>query len=138
MTQVKLVKRSISKKEALEGFNSLLEAYKIANYDVLNKRAFYGIIANDLNNIILYMNNEDAYLRWIWTYPDGETLEEAMDDFGTKKELGDLFLTFIRLYNCYREDGLYFPRKDLSVVDSVIKNCKSIDTIFNYIDIEVF
>ena len=78
----------------------------------------YGDMAWKLNKIIMGMNNEGAYYEsgWLYIWPDGETYEECLEDFGTEeafKELEDLFISIYSYHddndeeNNYHDDGLY-------------------------------
>ncbi len=78
----------------------------------------YGDMAWKLNKIIMGMNNEGAYYEsgWLYIWPDGETYDECLEDFGTEesfKELEDLFISIYSYHddndeeNNYHDDGLY-------------------------------
>lgn len=66
-------------------------------------------IAKCMHNAIVDMNNEDAYMTWIWLMPD-EPMHEDFVWFAEDKERYDeLWDTFIKIVNRYKEDGLFRP-----------------------------
>ena len=68
----------------------------------------YGDEAWKLGQIMMYMNDEDAYFgSWLYTWPDGESYEECLDDFGDKDDYDDLRKTFERIYRRYHSGGLF-------------------------------
>lgn len=68
-----------------------------------------------LNDIIGHMDDEDAYGNWIYVWPDGETAEQAKQDFGTEKDYRELEDFFIKVYKAYHDDGgLYAPSKEVA------------------------
>lgn len=68
-----------------------------------------------LNDIIRHMDDEDAYGNWIYVWPDGETAEQAKQDFGTEKDYRELEDFFIKVYKAYHDDGgLYAPSKEVA------------------------
>lgn len=78
----------------------------------------YGDKAWKLNKIIMGMNNEGAYYEsgWLYIWPDGETYEQCLEDFGDKESFDELEALFVSIYsyndpndeeNNYHEDGLY-------------------------------
>ena len=61
-----------------------------------------------MDQILQRMNNEDAYFGgWLYIWPDGETKEEAEEDFAEDEDFKDLEDSFIRHYTAYHNDGLY-------------------------------
>lgn len=61
-----------------------------------------------MHSIIQTMNNEDAYMEWIYLVPDGATEEDFIDiadDDDMFDEACRLFCTLIRRYG---KDGFYF------------------------------
>lgn len=89
----------------------------------------YGHKAWVLNQIISSMNDETAYYdtEWLYIWPDGESYEDCIEDFGDKqsfKELENLFISIYKYndaeegedpedaeYNFHR-DGLYNPTQE--------------------------
>ena len=71
----------------------------------------YGQKAWELGQIMIAMNDEDAYYAsgWLYIWPDGETREECEDDFNDKESYEELEKTFIDIYSDedYHEGGLY-------------------------------
>lgn len=62
-----------------------------------------------LSLIMKNMNNEEAYFGgWIYIWPDGETYEQCMRDFGDKESYEELEESFIAHYSDeeYHNDGL--------------------------------
>lgn len=75
-----------------------------------------------LGRLMSYMNNEDAYYYtdWLYIWPDGETFEGCVDDFGDKESYDELEKTFIRIYGDeeYHDDGLFsFSHIAKSILD---------------------
>lgn len=75
----------------------------------------YGVWAWKLNEIISGMNNEEAYFDsgWLYIWPDGETKQEANEDFGDKESYQELENLFIKVYKAYHRDGLYNVTPDV-------------------------
>ena len=72
----------------------------------------WGEKAYNLNEIISSMNDEEAYYGgWLYIWPDGEDLDQACYDFGTKEEYEELETSFKKYYRAYHKDGLYTPSK---------------------------
>jgi len=72
-----------------------------------------------LNNVklmhetMLSMNNENAYLSWIYEMPD-EPCEEDFEWFAEDEDRYiELYLYFIRLLISYAKGGLYKPSKSV-------------------------
>lgn len=66
-----------------------------------------------MHEIMLSMNNEDAYFSWIYTMPDEPTQEDFEDFASDENDYLDLCNTFARIYNRYKKDGLYKPEPEL-------------------------
>lgn len=78
----------------------------------------YGELAWKLGKVMLAMNNEEAsYGSWLYLWPDGESKEECLEDFGDKESYDELKKSFKRIYTNpeYHDGGLY--TNDQSVVD---------------------
>lgn len=72
-----------------------------------------------LNLIISNMNNEEAYYGgWLYIWPDGESKEECLWDFGDEESYKELEDTFIRKYKAYHEDGLYGKYLTQEIIDA--------------------
>lgn len=72
-----------------------------------------------LNQIISFMNDEEAYYSsgWLYIWPDGETKEQCKEDFGDEDDYLELEDAFTGVYSDdeYHDAGLYFPeRADVS------------------------
>lgn len=72
-----------------------------------------------LNNVklmhetILSMNNENAYLSWIYEMPD-EPCEEDFEWFAEDEDRYiELYLYFVRLLKTYAKGGLYKPSESV-------------------------
>lgn len=74
-----------------------------------------------MHETMLSMNNEDAYMDWIWTMPD----EPSDDDFewfaADEKEYNELHIVFQRIMLRYMDDGLYKPNPE---VVEYVQKCK--------------
>ena len=74
-----------------------------------------------LGQIMAHMNDEEAYYSgWLYIWPDGETWEQCMDDFGDDESYDELERSFINHYSDKEahEAGLY-SHKDIP--KSIIK-----------------
>ena len=64
-----------------------------------------------MNALIISMNNEEAYARWIYLVPD-EATDEDLQEIAEDDELFDDAITlFCKLFNCYIKDGLFILNK---------------------------
>ena len=61
-----------------------------------------------MHGVMTSMNNEDAYMAWIWVMPD-EPSEDDFEYFADEIEFDELKQTFDRLFNRYKKDGLFEP-----------------------------
>jgi hypothetical protein len=62
-----------------------------------------------MHNTMIDMNNENAYMAWIWEMPDCP-MEEDFEWFAEDEErYAELYDYFIKLFKCYAKDGLYKP-----------------------------
>lgn len=75
----------------------------------------FGEKAWQLNEIIQGMNNEEAYFdtEWLYIWPDGESFEEAKEDFTDEEDYKELEELFIEIYKYYHDDGLYNVTTDV-------------------------
>lgn len=98
-------------------------------FDIDEEDVDYGHKAWVLNEIISSMNDETAYYdtEWLYIWPDGESYEDCIEDFGDRpsfKELENLFISIYKYndaeegedpedaeYNFHR-DGLYNPTQE--------------------------
>ena len=86
--------------------------------------------------IMHYMNDESAYYSgWLYIWPDGETYEACMDDFGTEESYKELERSFIGHYSDkeIHDAGLYSCR---GVPKSVIKDAHYWDEVLGLKPIE--
>lgn len=91
---------------------------------------YYGKKAWLLNGIISKLNDETAYYdtEWLYTWPDGESYEECLEDFNDEKsfrELEDLFISIYKYNDAeegqdpedadlnFHRDGLYHATQDI-------------------------
>ena len=88
-----------------------------------------------MHETMLCMNNEDAYMVWIYTMPDCPQEDDfewfAEDEY----QFNDLYATFFRILNRYLKDGLYHPTEE--VIDFVISHGYIIPDCTVYADEEV-
>ena len=61
-----------------------------------------------MHAVMTSMNNENAYMAWIWVMPD-EPSEEDFEYFADEIEFDELKQTFDRLFGKYKKDGLFEP-----------------------------
>ena len=83
-----------------------------------------------MHQIMLSMNNEDAYMSWIYTMPDQPTEEDFEYFADDDDEYNDLRETFDRIFKRYRKDGLYKPSTEN--VEWLQDNGYSIDILESY------
>lgn len=87
-----------------------------------------------MNKVISSMNNESAYMSWIYLWPDGETFELCQEDFGENEEnFNELVKKFERLYKKYHNDGLYLRKED----NEIIEFAEQMDSKFGLEPIEI-
>lgn len=68
-------------------------------------------IAKAMHQIIRCMNNEDAYMAWIYTVPDEASDEDLMDIAKDDKLFADTCNAFKSIFAEYQKDGLYIDKK---------------------------
>ena len=62
-----------------------------------------------MHNTMIDMNNENAYMAWIWEMPD-EPQEDDFEWFAEDEErYAELYDYFMKLFKHYAKDGLYKP-----------------------------
>lgn len=98
-------------------------------FDIAEDKVDYGHKAWLLNEIISSMNDETAYYdtEWLYIWPDGESYEECIEDFGDKQSFKELENTFLSIYQYndaedgedpedaeynFHRDGLYNPTQE--------------------------
>ena len=98
-------------------------------FDIAEDKVDYGHKAWLLNEIISSMNDETAYYdtEWLYIWPDGESYEECIEDFGDKQSFKELENTFLSIYQYndaedgedpedaeynFHRDGLYSPTQE--------------------------
>ena len=98
-------------------------------FDITEDNVDYGHKAWLLNEIISSMNDETAYYdtEWLYIWPDGESYEECIEDFGDKQSFKELENTFLSIYQYndaedgedpedaeynFHRDGLYNPTQE--------------------------
>ena len=83
------------------------------------------------HKVMLSLNNEEAYMAWIYTVPDCPT-EDDFEYIAKDKELmNDACSAFDRIYKRYRKDGLYTDNQ------AIIDFCHMYDKKAGYEPIEV-
>lgn len=60
-----------------------------------------------MNNIIISLNNEDAYYEWINIIPDNVETEELYDIATDNELFNDVTKLFMSIIKRYIKDGLY-------------------------------
>lgn len=78
-----------------------------------------------MHETMMCMNNEMAYMSWIYTMPDEPSDDDFEDFAGDKEDYKELVETFLRIFDRYKKDGLFEPSKD--VEDFVSWLCDDID-----------
>lgn len=68
-----------------------------------------------MHETMLSMNNEYAYMNWIYEMPDYPSEEDFVWFAEDEDRYIELYLYFIKLMDKYKEDGLYKPSD--SIVD---------------------
>ena len=73
----------------------------------VNERADF---VRSMNNIMVHMNDEDAYMKWIQVVPDGAT-QEDFEAIADNEELfdGTVYL-FKDLMDRYMKNGIYIGK----------------------------
>ena len=82
-----------------------------------------------MHETMLSMNDENAYMAWIWVMPD-EPSEYDFTDFADEAEFAELEDTFDRMFNRYIDGGLYMPSDE---VIPFLKECG-----YNTDEIDIF
>lgn len=97
----------------------------------------YGKKAFWLNEIISHMNDEGAYMAWIYLWPDGTSSKDVDDYFGTKEEYEELEKYFVKIYQRYHRHGLYSYR---GISEEILKKAHEWDDklgLVHIVDVEV-
>lgn len=68
-------------------------------------------IAKAMHEIIRCMNNENAYMEWIYTVPDEASDEDLMDIAKDDELFADACSAFKSIFTEYQADGLYIDKK---------------------------
>ena len=107
-----------------------------------DQREYWARKAFSLNRIIASMNDEEAYAGgWLYIWPDGETLKDALYDFGDESSYKELEASFIRRYKRYHSGGLYFNFKwypeDKKYANQIIADAHEWDRKLGLPEIEV-
>ena len=90
-----------------------------------------------LGLIMKYMNDEEAYYSgWLYIWPDGETWEQCVEDFGSEESYKELERSFKAHYSEpeSHEAGLYSHR---GVPKSVVRDAHYWDEVLGLPPIEV-
>lgn len=131
--------------KAPDGFNKAIEVLEKYKADTLAKKESleeskidemaklpYGVLAWKLGEVMMAMNNEEAYYGgWLYIWPDGETKDQCMEDFGDKESYEELRQTFEKYYKAYHDDGLYTTRQDIVDYAHQIDNKLGLEPIKN-------
>ena len=68
-------------------------------------------IVKGMHEIIRCMNNEEAYMDWIYTVPDGASDEDLRDIAEDDKLFAETCKAFKSIFTAYQEDGLFIDNK---------------------------
>jgi hypothetical protein len=94
-----------------------------------------------LNLIMGSLNDEEAYYSgWLYIWPDGESYEDCLDDFGSDEDYNDLEQSFKRYYSDeeIHDSGLYFGEGiSKEVIDKIIEDAHFWDETLGLPKIEV-
>jgi len=116
-----------------------IEKY-LDNYNRLSEdiNLSYGELAWKLGEIMMAMNDEDAYYEsgWLYLWPDGETKEQCMRDFDTKEAYEELWELFKDIYSDpeYHNNGLFTSEKRIVDYAHQIDKKLGLPPIKNYMD----
>ncbi len=79
----------------------------------------YHVLAWKLYELMSSMNDENAYMHFIYVWPDGETKEQCEQDFNTKESYEELLELAERIYKGHHDDGLFIqnPEKEKEVIN---------------------
>lgn len=98
----------------------------------------YGELSWKMGEVISAMNNEDAYFDsgWLYIWPDEQTEEECLENFGDKESYDDLKAMFKKVYTEYHEDGLYTKKKRIVDFAHEMDKKFNLPPIKNFMDIK--
>lgn len=66
-----------------------------------------------MHDTMIDMNNENAYMAWIWEMPDCP-MEEDFEYFAENEErYAELYDYFMKLFKRYAKDGLFRPSESV-------------------------
>ena len=68
-------------------------------------------IVKAMHTIIKSMNNENAYMRWIYIVPDEASNEDLMDIAQSDELFADTCNAFKSIFTDYKAGGLYVDKK---------------------------
>ena len=68
-------------------------------------------IVKGMHEIIRCMNNEEAYMDWIYTVPDGASDENLRDIAEDDTLFAETYKAFKSIFTAYQEDGLFIDNK---------------------------
>ena len=68
-------------------------------------------IVKAMHTIIKSMNNENAYMRWIYIVPDEASNEDLMDIAQSDELFADTCNAFKSIFTDYNASGLYVDKK---------------------------
>lgn len=64
-----------------------------------------------MNEVMRAMNNEDAYMEWIYTCPDEASESDILDIAQSDEMMKDCEKEFFRIIKQYGDDGLFYYQK---------------------------
>lgn len=68
-------------------------------------------IVKGMHEIIRCMNNEEAYMDWIYTVPDGASDEDLRDIAEDDTLFAETCKAFKSIFTAYQEDGFFIDNK---------------------------
>ena len=66
-----------------------------------------------MHQTMIDMNNENAYMSWIYRMPDQPTINDFDDFASDEEEYIELYLYFAKLLKRYIKDGLFKPSEEV-------------------------
>lgn len=87
---------------------------EVSKLDKKERQRLDAILA--MHTLVCYMNDEDAYMSWIYLVPDGAGLTDFLDfsysdEKGENEDFDAAVRLFKALWNQYLDGGLYIAEK---------------------------
>lgn len=64
-------------------------------------------ILSAMHELVINLNNENAYYSWIYIVPDGADMEDIIDIAEDDELYADAVELFKKIWNSYAKDGIY-------------------------------